>query len=133
MVRLKCRYLGLRWTGLPNLAQEDLELAVRRAISERVERRLRDLYFDLTSVSLVVPRFSFGLVRIHVSIKAPFIRDVVPHILLSGTTSVHLVHVSGSVVQMTRWIVPVFAKELERNVAQPQLKRNLGLSTAYVL
>ncbi|TNJ28097.1 hypothetical protein GMRT_15161 [Giardia muris] len=131
MVRLKCRYLGLRWTGAPNLGRDDLELAVRRAISDVVEPRLRDLYFDQTTVTLVVPRFSFGLVRVHTSIKGPFIRDVVPHVLLSGGTGVHLVHVSGSVVQMTRWVVPVFAQEIERGMAQHHNGKTLGLSTAY--
>lgn len=114
MVRFKHRYIGLRWDADYRITQEDVGDALRTAILNSGDTRLTALLPYMASVWMHLSAFNFSTIRCPTVLTRDCIRSVIPQMVIRGAKNLRVVHVSGSISQMTRHMVPILSAELTK-------------------
>lgn len=117
MVRFKHRYIGLRWDADYSITQEDVGDALRTAILHSGDTRLTALLPYMASVWIHLSAFNFSAIRCPTTLARDCIRSVIPQMVIRGAKNLRVVHISGSISQMTRYMAPILSAELTRTKA----------------
>lgn len=115
MVRFKHRYIGLRWEADYSITQEDIGDALRTAILNSGDIRLIALLPYMASVWMHLSAFNFSAIRCPTSLTRDCIRAIIPQMVVRGAKNIRIVHVSGSISQMTRIMAPILSAELTKS------------------
>lgn len=115
MVRFKHRYIGLRWDSEYSITQEDIGDALRIAILNSGDLQLTALLPYMASVWMHLSAFNFATIRCPTALTRACIRIVIPQMVVRGAKNLRIVHVSGSISQMTRHIAPILSAELTKS------------------